>query len=258
MDEQVWIVTGASGGLGLAVVQTLLKHRMRVVAFSRNAAAVEQAVGHGEDKNFLALSVKLHQESSILSAKEQVLEKFGRSDIVVNNAGHGQRGAIEEVTDAEARAMLDDNFFSQLNMVRNFFPVMRENGGGYFINMGSISSFTVKACSGIYAISKYAVNALTEGINAEGLPFHIRATCVKPFDLRTGYLTAKHLKQPSRLKDCYASIHQAHEIDDQETHGGQPGDPYKVAELFINLAMEPTPPLVPSFWIIRWKHWCIQ
>ena len=242
MGEQVWIVTGSSGGLGLAIVQTLLKHRIRVAAFSRSAAAVEQAVGHGETDGFLPLSVKLHEEDSVLSAKRRVLEKFGRADVVVNNAGHGQRGAVEEVTDAEAQAMLDDNFFSQLNMVRSFLPVMRETGGGYFINMGSISSFTVKACSGIYAISKYAVNALTEGINAEGRPFHIRSTCVKPFDLRTGYLRADHLKQPSHVKDCYHSIHQAHEIDDQETHGGQPGDPYKVAELFIKLAEEPEPP----------------
>jgi len=242
MDEKVWIVTGASGGLGLAIVQTLLKHHIRVAAFSRNAGSVEQAVGHGETEDFLALSVRLHQEASVLSAKEQVLKKFGRVDVVVNNAGHGQRGAIEEVTDTEARAMLDDNFFSQLNMIRSFLPVMRIGDGGYFINMGSISSFTVKACSGIYAISKYAVNALTEGVNAEGQPFHIRATCVKPFDLRTNYLSANHLKQPSHIKDCYNSIHQAHEIDDQETHGGQPGDPYKVAELFIKLAEEPEPP----------------
>lgn len=242
MDQQVWIVTGASGGLGLAVVQTLLKHHIRVAAFSRNADAVERAVGHGETDEFLALSVKLHQEPSVLWAKERILEKFGRVNVIVNNAGHGQRGAVEEVTDAEARAMLDDNFFSQLNMARNFFPVMRAGGGGYFINMGSISSFTVKACSGIYAISKYAVNALTEGINEEGRPFHIRATCVKPFDLRTNYLSANHLKQPSRVKECYQSIHRAHEADDQETHGAQPGDPYKVAELFIRLANEWEPP----------------
>mgnify|MGYP000009509188 FL=1 len=242
LREKVWIVTGASGGLGLAIVKTLLKENIRVAAFSRSAERMEAAVGHGEQERFLALSVKLHDEQRVIEAKKRVLAKFGTVDVVVNNAGHGQRGAIEEVTDPEARAMLDDNFFSQLNMMRQFIPVMRENGGGYFINMGSISSFTVKACSGIYAISKYAVNALTEAINQEGAPFHIRATCVKPFDLRTNYLASNHLKQPKVIIDCYNPIHQAHEVDDNETHGGQPGDPNKVAELFIKLAEEPKPP----------------
>ena len=242
LQEKVWIVTGASGGLGLAIVKKLLEKGIRVAAFSRDAERMEAAVGHGEQERFLALSVKLHEEQSVIEAKNRVLEKFGTVDVVVNNAGHGQRGAIEEVTDSEARAMLDDNFFSQLNMMRQFIPVMRENGGGYFINMGSISSFSVKACSGIYAISKYAVNALTEAINLECAPFHIRATCVKPFDLRTNYLAGNHLKQPKVIIDCYNPIHQAHELDDKETHGGQPGDPEKVAELFIQLAEELNPP----------------
>ena len=240
--NQVWIVTGASGGLGLAVVETLLKHGFQVAAFSRNGAAVEKAVGHGETDRFLALSVKLHEEQSVIEARERVLAKYGTVDVVVNNAGHGQRGAIEEVTDAEAHAMLDDNFFSQLNMMRLFMPVMRARGGGYFINMGSISSFTVKACSGVYAISKYGVDALTEAVNQECAPFHIRATCVKPYDLRTNYLASNHLRQPSVIKECYNSIHRAHEIDDEETHGGQPGDPCKVAELFIRLSEEEFPP----------------
>ena len=242
-NVKVWIVTGASGGLGLAVVQTLIKHGIRVAAFSRNSAAVEAALGHGETDKFIALSVNLYDESSVQAAKQRVLEKFGKVDVVVNNAGHGQRGAIEEVTDAEARAMLDDNFFSQLNMMRNFMPVMRGNeGGGYFINMGSISSFTVKACSGIYATSKYAVDALTEAINKECAKFKIRATCVKPFDLRTNYLAANHIQQTSNVKPCYMSIHEINRLDDEETHGGQPGDPLKVAELFIKLAEEERPP----------------
>lgn len=93
-----------------------------------------------------------------------------------------------------------------------------------------------------FSISKYAVNALTEAINQEGAPFHIRATCVKPFDLRTNYLASNHLKHPKVIIDCYNPIHQAHEVDDNETHGGQPGDPNKVAELFIKLAEEPAPP----------------
>ena len=242
LREKVWIVTGASGGLGLAIVKTLLKENIRVAAFSRSAERMEAAVGHGEQERFLALSVELHDEQSVIEAKKRVLAKFGTVDVVVNNAGRGQRGAIEEVTDQEVRTAFDDNFFSQLNMMRQFIPVMRENGGGYFINLGSVGSFKSKACSGIYCATKYAVNALTEAINQECAPFHIRATCVKPFDLRTNYLASNHLKQPKVIIDCYNPIHQAHEVDDNETHGGQPGDPNKVAELFIKLAEEPEPP----------------
>ena len=131
LREKVWIVTGASGGLGLAIVKTLLKENIRVAAFSRSAERMEAAVGHGEQERFLALSVKLHDEQSVIEAKKRVLAKFGTVDVVVNNAGRGQRGAIEEVTDQEVRTAFDDNFFSQLNMMRQFIPVMRENGGGY-------------------------------------------------------------------------------------------------------------------------------
>ena len=242
LREKVWIVTGASGGLGLAIVKTLLRENIRVAAFSRSAERMEAAVGHGEQERFLALSVKLHDEQSVIEAKKKVLAKFGTVDVVVNNAGRGQRGAIEEVTDREVRTAFDDNFFSQLNMMRHFIPVMRENGGGYFINLGSVGSFKSKACSGIYCATKYAVNALTEAINQEGAPFHIRATCVKPFDLRTDYLAPTHIQQGENRKECYASIHEFNRRDDEETHGGQPGDPNKVAELFIKLAEEPKPP----------------
>lgn len=242
LREKVWIVTGASGGLGLAIVKTLLKENIRVAAFSRSAERMEAAVGHGEQERFLALSVKLHDEQSVIEAKKRVLAKFGTVDVVVNNAGRGQRGAIEEVTDQEVRTAFDDNFFSQLNMMRQFIPVMRENGGGYFINLGSVGSFKSKACSGIYCATKYAVNALTEAINQECAPFHIRATCVKPFDLRTAYLAPTHIQQGANRKECYASIHEFNRLDDEETNGGQPGDPNKVADLFIKLAEEPEPP----------------
>lgn len=241
-QEKVWIVTGASGGLGLAIVKTLLAHDIRVAAFSRNAQAVEQAVGHGETGRFMALSVKLHEESSVAAAAERVLQKFGTVDVVVNNAGRGQRGAVEEVTDAEVRSAFDDNFFSQLNMMRCFLPVMRKQKWGYFINLGSVGSFKSKACSGIYCATKYAVNALTQAINLECAAYHIHSTCVKPFDLRTNYLAPTHIQQRANRKECYDSIHRLNQLDDDETHGAQPGDPIKVAELFIKLAEEPEPP----------------
>lgn len=240
--EKVWIVTGASGGLGLAVVKTLLKRNIRVAAFSRNAGRLEAAVGSGETERFIALTVNLPDEQSVAAAKKKVLEKFKSVDVVVNNAGRGQRGAVEEVTDREVRTAFDDNFFSQLNMMRQFIPVMRLNGGGYFINLGSVGSFKSKACSGIYCATKYAVNALTESINLECKDFNIRATCVKPFDLRTDYLAPTHIQQGANRLACYESVHKFNQQDDEETHGGQPGDPYKVADLFIKLAEEKTPP----------------
>ena len=86
------------------------------------------------------------------------------------------------------------------------------------------------------------MNALTEAINQECAPFHIRATCVKPFDLRTAYLAPTHIQQGANRKECYASIHEFNRLDDEETNGGQPGDPNKVADLFIKLAEEPEPP----------------
>lgn len=265
-QEKVWIVTGTSGGLGLAIVETLLKHGLRVAAFSRNGASVEKAVGHGETENFIALSVQLQDEQSVIEAKKKVLDKFGTVDVVVNNAGHGQRGAVEEVTDEELRKAFDDNFFSQLNMIRQFMPIMRAGGGGYFINLGSVGSFKAKPCAGAYCATKYAVNALTKAINQEGAPFNVRATCVKPFDLRTNYLAASHLKQPKNVKECYQEFHIAHDIDDKETHGGQPGDPIKVAELFIRLAEEKQPPcslfldypveeLIDKIMSERWSQW---
>ncbi len=258
-QDKVWIVTGASGGLGLAVVKTLLANNIRVAAFSRSAERLEQAVGSGETDLFLPLSVRLHVEQDVIDAKKKVLDKFGAVDVVVNNAGHGQRGAFEEVTDFELRRVFDDDFFSQLNMLRHFIPVFREEGGGYFINLGSVGSFKSKPGSGAYCSAKYSVDALTVAVNKECAGFNIKATCVKPFDLRTNYLSSAHLDMPSKPVPCYAPIHEEHRIDDEETHGAQPGDPMKVAQLFIDLAeMDHVPESLfldyPAAWLIKKIH----
>ena len=235
-QEKVWVVTGSSGGLGLSMVKALLKHDIRVAAFSRNAEAVEKAVGSGETDRFIALSVKLHVEDEVIAAGQKVLEKFGAADVVVNNAGHSQRGAIEEATDKEARSAFNDNFFSELNMMRFFVPVMRRNGWGYFINLASSASLKAKDGSGIYCATKHAVAGLTESAAEELEPFGISLTCVKPCDMRTNYLVPGHLMQTENKMACYEQIRVLKAIDDEETHRAQPGDPDKVAELFIELA----------------------
>ncbi|MVM30330.1 SDR family NAD(P)-dependent oxidoreductase [Spirosoma sp. HMF4905] len=241
--KKVWFVTGASKGLGLSLVKQLLDQGFNVAATSRNINDLRQAVGTESD-SFLPLAVDLKTEASVEQAIKATVEHFGRIDVVVNNAGYGLLGSIEELTDQEARENFDVNVFGSLNVIRAVMPHLREQQSGHIFNISSIGGFTGNFPGfGIYCATKFAVEGFSESLAAEAKAFGINVTIVSPGYFRTDFLTANSLGVPSRQIDAYEAVRASQQAHQTQINGNQPGDPEKAVAALIKVANEPNPPL---------------
>lgn len=239
----VWFVTGASLGLGLALARELLAHGHRVAATSRSLPNLTTALGPTTDR-FLPLEVDLMNEASVATATQATLRHFGDLTVIVNNAGYGQLGTAEEVTDVEARKNFDVNVFGLLNVMRATLPHLRERRAGHVFNISSIGGY-VGAFSGwgVYCATKFAVAGLTESLHADLVPFGVHTTLVYPGYFRTDFLSRSSIGEPSRPIAAYATARASHAQHIHEIAGNQPGDPVKAARALIAVQAMPSPPL---------------
>ena len=243
MDKQVWFITGASKGLGLELVGQLLEQGHRVAATSRDVAELRQAVGI-ESADFLPLTVDLTTESSVGEAIQATVGQFGRIDVVVNNAGYGQLGSLEELSNDEARANFEVNVFGTLNVIRQVMPQLRKQQSGHILNLSSIAGITGTFPGwGIYCATKFAVEGLSESLAAEVAPFGVKVTVVEPGYFRTEFLSSGSLRVPKGQMDEYALVRESEAAHQGQISGNQPGDPAKAAAAMIQVAAEPNPPL---------------
>lgn len=240
--KKVWLVTGASKGLGLTLVKTLLDQGYRVAATSRSLSALENAVGKHEA--FLPLQVDLMSEGSVDTAIAQVVGRFGQVDVVVNNAGYGQNGTLEEISDTEARQNFDVNVFGLLNVIRKAMPHLREQRSGHFFNIASVAGVVGDFPGfGIYCATKFAVVGFTEALSVEASPFGIHTTLVYPGYFRTDFLSDDSLKLAKNRMDVYAQARESERMHKEEISGNQLGDPEKAAEVLIKVAESDKPAL---------------
>ncbi|HMF73028.1 MAG TPA: SDR family oxidoreductase, partial [Flavitalea sp.] len=180
MKNKVWFITGASKGLGLSLVKKLLQKGYRVAATSRNVKELQREVD-GTPDQFLALNVDLTNESSVKAAIDETVQHFGNIDVVVNNAGYGIVGSLEELSDEEARENFNINVFGSLNVIRKSMPYLRSQGSGHIFNISSIGGFNgVFPGFGLYTASKFAVHGFSESLVAEVKPFGVKVTIVSP------------------------------------------------------------------------------
>jgi NAD(P)-dependent dehydrogenase (short-subunit alcohol dehydrogenase family) len=242
-SQQTWFITGASRGFGLELVRQLLRQGHSVAATSRDVAGLRDAVGADAD-GFLPLAVELASEASVAEAVRATVERFGRIDVVVNNAGYGQLGSLEELTDAEARANFDVNVFGTLNVIRQVMPRLRAQGGGHVINLSSIAGIVADFPGwGVYCATKFAVEGLSEALAAEAAPFGVRVTVVEPGYFRTDFLSSGSLRLPAEKLDEYELVRQSEAYHEEQMKGNQPGDPAKGAAAIIRIAADPNPPM---------------
>jgi NAD(P)-dependent dehydrogenase (short-subunit alcohol dehydrogenase family) len=240
-NKKVWFITGASKGFGLSLVKQLLDAGQLVAATSRNLQELTIAVGATTD-DFLPLQVDLVKESSVSLALQQTHEKFGKIDVVINNAGYGIGGAIEELRDIETRQAFDVNVFGTLNVIRFAMPYMREQRSGHIINIASIAGVAPGTGWAIYGATKAAVIALTEVLSADVQSFGVKATVVIPGAFRTNFLTPEALTLTSTPIDAYEDVRASHQKM-LHLNGEQSGDPEKAAAAIINVVYEQNPPL---------------
>jgi NAD(P)-dependent dehydrogenase (short-subunit alcohol dehydrogenase family) len=240
--SKVWYVTGASQGLGLTLVKKLLEKGYRVAATSRNTQALRKSVGITDTERFLPLAVDLNNLDSIDESIGQTLAAFGRIDVVVNNAGYGMSGTVEEIAEQDIRSIFDINVLATIDIVKSVLPVMRKQRSGYIINMGSVAGFAGAPGWSVYSATKAAVAAFSEVLALDVKEFGIHVTVIEPSGFRTGFLTKNSLVYTESKIDGYQAV------KDTLTRylaadGNQPGDPERASEIFMELAESQQPPL---------------
>jgi len=239
--KRVWFITGASRGLGALIAQAALAEGNAVVAAGRNVAAIAERLG--DSPALLPVALDVTDEAQAKAAVQAALEKFGRIDVLVNNAGFGLLGAIEESSDADVRRMYDTNVFGLLTVTRAVLPAMRAQRSGHVINMSSIGGYRSAAGFGAYCSTKFAVEGLTEALHAELKPLGIHATVVEPGYFRTDFLDASSLAVAGEVIADYDSTSgNVRRIAGTLNHN-QPGDPARLAAAMLELVDAPTPPL---------------
>ena len=242
-NNKVWFITGASKGLGLELAKKLLSEGYKVAATSRSEEALIKVFGDVSE-NFLPLEMDLVDEKSVKNTIEVAVSHFKTIDVLVNNAGYGLLGALEELTDAESRKNYEVNVFGLLNVIRNTVPYMRAKQSGHIFNISSVGGYHGGFAGwGIYCSTKFAVAGLTESLSAEVKKFGINATIVYPGYFRTDFLKDSSLLLPQNPIADYKAVRQSESAHKGDINQNQPGDPVKLAEALIKASQDEYPPL---------------
>ena len=239
----IWFITGASRGLGAAIARYVLEQGDSVVATARHPEAIARALGNSS--RLLAVELDVTDESQVKRAVTTAVERFGRIDVVVNNAGRGLLGAAEEISDAEAHSVFDLNFFGTLNVIRAVLPTLRTQRSGRILNISSKSGLVGNAGGTLYNATKFAIEGLSEGLNKELAGFGIDVMVVEPGVFRTDFLDARtSLSLPAHPIAAYdgtpahATVQWA-----SDNNRAQFGDPTKLAALMYEVIKQGSLPV---------------
>ena len=240
--RKVWFITGAGSGIGAGTVKAALAAGDRVVATGRNVEKVRSALHGAAADNLEILQLDVSDVAQASTAVEQAMTRFGRIDVVLNNAGYSLIGNFEELTTQEIERQFATNFWGVSHVMRAALPVMRKQRSGHIINISSVAGVVgMKHCAA-YGASKFAVEGLSLAVAEEVEKFGIKVTVVEPGFFRTELLDAAHVHWPTQRFDDYAAT----EVSPQEMWspyaGQQPGDPDKLGQVLVQLAGMATPP----------------
>ncbi|RKP53579.1 oxidoreductase [Pararobbsia silviterrae] len=239
--KRVWFITGASRGIGALMAEAALADGNAVVAAGRNVSAIVERLG--TSAMLLPVALDVTDEAQAKAAVQSAIDTFGRIDVLVNNAGFGLLGAVEEAADKDVRRMYDTNVFGLLNVTRAVLPTMRAHRSGHVINISSVGGYRAGPGFGVYSSTKFAVEGLTEALHAELKPLGIHATVVEPGYFRTDFLDASSLVVSPNVIDDYDATSGAVRRRAVQMNHNQPGDPTKLAAALVTLVDASNPPL---------------
>jgi len=231
MSDAVWLITGCSSGLGRAQAEVCVDHGFRVVATARDAAKIAELTERAEDR-VLALPLDVTDHGQIALVIEQTKARFGRIDVLVNNAGYGYQSTAEEGVEAEIRAQFDANVFGLFAMTRAVLPVMRAQRSGHIVNISSVGGLIGFPGSPYYGASKHAVEGFSDGLAGEVAPLGIKVICVEPGFFRTDWGGRSLHRTATRIADYEATAGARHANSDR-VDGRQEGDPRRAAEAVV-------------------------
>jgi NAD(P)-dependent dehydrogenase (short-subunit alcohol dehydrogenase family) len=238
---RTWFITGASRGFGILIAEQALRSGDAVIATARNPQDITERLG--EQPNLLAVRLDVTREEEAHQAVAEGIKRFGRIDVLINNAGFGVLGAVEETSASETERLFATNVFGLLNVTRAVLPHMRAQRSGRVINISSIGGYQAYMGWGVYGSTKFAVEGITEALHQELAPLGIQATVVEPGFFRTDFLDEQSLiKTRLELADYDETVGKMRAFAEAANHA-QPGDPLKFAEAMLALVNAPNPPL---------------
>ena len=240
-SQKIWFITGAGRGMGVDIAKAALAAGKAVVATGRNTDAVSKAIGQADD--LLVVTLDITDPASAQAAVQAAVERFGRIDVLVNNAGNFIAGFFEEITPEQFRAQLETNLFGPLNVTRAVLPVMRDQRSGLVVTMSSTAGLVGQAFCTAYAASKFALEGWSESLTPEVAPFGIRTMLVEPGFFRTALLTQESTSYAEPTIADYAERTRQTVSAWKGMNGLQGGDPAKLARALVQLAGQDEPPL---------------
>jgi NAD(P)-dependent dehydrogenase (short-subunit alcohol dehydrogenase family) len=238
-ENRVWLITGTSSGFGRAIAEAALDRGDRVVATARDPGQLSNLAA---DDGVQAIALDVTDPEQRLGAVDQAVEKFGRIDVLVNNAGRTQVGAVEETTDDELRSLFELHFFAPVALTRAVLPHMRAQGGGAIVQMSSVGGQITAPGFGAYCATKFALEGITQALHDEVAPFGIRTLIVEPGAFRTGLFRPDAAYQSQPMPEYAQTVGPTRDYV-SGGHGLQPGDPAKAAQAILAALEADEPPL---------------
>jgi NAD(P)-dependent dehydrogenase (short-subunit alcohol dehydrogenase family) len=242
MSDRTWFITGASRGLGRSFAQAALAAGDRVAAAARNTSALDELVAeYGEA--IVPIELDVTDRNAAFAAVRHARDRLGRLDVVVNNAGYGLSGAVEEVSEEQARRQIEVNFFGALWVTQAALPILREQGSGWIVQVSSIGGLAAFPLTGIYHASKWALEGLSESLRQEVEPFGIKVLIVEPSGFRTDW--AGSSMDRAEAIEAYQGIDAIatrRESQQEENNGSQPGNPELAAQALLATLDRDDPP----------------
>ncbi|HTN86926.1 MAG TPA: oxidoreductase [Sorangium sp.] len=240
-NKRVWFITGASRGIGAEIASAALAAGDQVVATARDPRSITDRFGRPEA--LLPLALDVTDEASAAAAVEAAVARFGRIDVLVNNAGYGVVGAIEETQGDEVRRVFETNVFGLLAVTRAALPQLRKQRAGLILNLSSVGGYRSGPGFGIYCSTKFAVEGISEALHAELAPLGIAVTVLEPGYFRTEFLEAKSAVATEKVIADYAETAGKVRSYAKEVSLQQPGDPVRLARVVVELSRAKNPPL---------------
>jgi len=240
MKNKIWLITGGSQGLGLTMVKYLLGKNQTVIITTRDKKRLDQTLA--ENPNLEVYELDLTDEESVKSTIEDIIVKYAHIDVLINNAGYGFVGAIEETSAKESEQAIAVNVHATLRMTRLVLPHMRQRKSGHIINLSSIAGLIGSPGWGIYNASKFAIEGLTQALYHEVINLGIKVTMIEPGAIRTNFL-AGSLKSSAVIINDYAETAGKRRTTLAGNNGKQPNDPEKVVAAIYDIAQMDSPPM---------------
>ncbi|MGU3472564.1 SDR family oxidoreductase [Paenibacillus sp. D51F] len=238
-NDQVWLITGSNKGIGAAIAKEALNQGYKVVAAARKTEGMETKLG--DSPNLLITQLDITNENQVQAVVQAAMEQFGRIDVLVNNAGYGQLGYFEEISEEQLRQQMETNVFGTMRLTRAVLPIMRKQRSGTVMVFSSMMGLMSIPGGSVYSASKFALEGWAEGLNTELKPFGIQVLLVEPGPFRTDFTNKQSSAKFSDLQiDDYSA--QRNSMHDFYFEGEQFGDPAKLAKALMRVAGDANPP----------------